>query len=233
MPVCYSTMFSFSGRSVARVCSAHVHLRNNISKFRDRWQLACCALQRGTVCRPSAGSKAALKMQLLPAESSRRALPTRQRLLTFRRSAAEFGARYRHGHHRRHRHGRHGRSRHLQLPHCKHPRCDRLGRGLIRGFVVFLVVGRVAVLFVVLPGERRRSVCAIFFEIGEHEKMLRQQPITFAELGRRRSLSRDLAFGRPSAITLCRRYVISHCPHQRLRIAELARLARGVKPACG
>jgi len=79
MPVCYSTMFSFSGRSVARVCSAHVHLRNNISKFRDRWQLACCALQRGTVCRPSAGSKAALKMQLLRAEdrqSARAADPT-------------------------------------------------------------------------------------------------------------------------------------------------------------
>jgi hypothetical protein len=51
---------------------------------------------------------------------------------------------------------------------------------------------------------------AIFFETGEREIVLCQQPIAFAEPGRRGVLGRQLAFGGPRAITLCRRYVISH-----------------------
>jgi hypothetical protein len=51
---------------------------------------------------------------------------------------------------------------------------------------------------------------AIFFAIGEHEIMPCQEPIAFAEFCRRRILGRQLAFSRPSTITLRRRYVISH-----------------------
>src|SRR5690348_1739847 len=88
--------------------------------------------------------------------------------------------------------------RHLYLPHCKHPPCDRADRRRLLGF------------FILRPGERRLAMRAIFFEIGEREIMLCQEPITFAELGRRGVLGRQLAFSRPGAITLCRRYVISH-----------------------
>ena len=118
-------------------------------------------------------------------------------------SAAEFSGRDRYYGHRRHRDRLRGGRRHLQLPHCKHPRCDRAGRRLICGSVVLL------------PGERRRPVGAIFFEIGKHEIMLRQQAVAFAEFGRRRILGRQLALGRPSPITLRRRYVIGHrLPHR-------------------
>jgi hypothetical protein len=118
-------------------------------------------------------------------------------------SAAEFSGRDRYYGHRRHRDRLRGGRRHLQLPHCKHPRCDRAGRRLICGSVVLL------------PGERQRSVGAIFFEIGKHEIMLRQQAVAFAEFGRRRILGRQLALGRPSPITLRRRYVICHrSPHR-------------------
>jgi hypothetical protein len=113
-------------------------------------------------------------------------------------SAAEFGSRHRSCGHRRQRHGFAGRRRHLQLPHRKHPRRDRAGLRLIRRFAGLL------------PGERRRSVRAIFFEIGKHEIMLRQLPITFAEFDRRRILGRQLAPGRSSTVTLRRRDVISH-----------------------
>jgi hypothetical protein len=60
------------------------------------------------------------------------------------------------------------------------------GRRLLFGFAV------------VRPGERRLAVRAIFFEIGKHEVVPCQQPITFAESRGRRILSRQLAFGRPS-----------------------------------
>jgi len=119
------------------------------------------------------------------------------------RSGAEFSGRYGNGHHRRQGYGLQRRGRHLQLPHCKHPRCDRAGRRLLFGFAV------------VRPGERRLAVGAIFFEIGKHEVVPCQQPITFAESRGRRILSRQLAFGRPSTITLRRRYVVSHSPAPR------------------
>ena len=77
---------------------------------------------------------------------------------------------------------------------------------------------------VVRPGERRLAMRAVFFEIGKHEVMPCQQPITFAESRGRRILSRQLAFGCPSTITLRRRYVISHSPATRtLTTGELAR----------
>jgi hypothetical protein len=114
-------------------------------------------------------------------------------------SAAEFSSRYRDYGHRRHGHGLHGRCRRLQLPHCKHPRCDRADLCFLWGLVVLR------------PGKRRSAMRAIFFEIGEHEIMPRQEPIAFAEFRRRRILGRQLAFSRPSTITLRRRYVvISH-----------------------
>ena len=89
------------------------------------------------------------------------------------------------------------------LPHCKHSPCDRAARRLLFRFAV------------VRPGERRLAMRAVFFEIGKHEVMPCQQPITFGESRGRRILSRQLAFGCPSTITLRRRYVISHSPATR------------------
>jgi len=114
------------------------------------------------------------------------------------RSATEFSGRYRDDGHWRHGDSLHRGRRHLYLPHCKHPPCDRADRRRLLGF------------FILRPGERRLAMRAIFFEIGEREIMLCQEPITFAELGRRGVLGRQLASSRPGAITLCRRYVISH-----------------------
>jgi hypothetical protein len=47
MPVCYSIMFSFYGRSVARVCSTRAQARNNISKYRDigNWLAVRCSAE--------------------------------------------------------------------------------------------------------------------------------------------------------------------------------------------
>jgi hypothetical protein len=100
-------------------------------------------------------------------------------------SATEISGRYRDDRHRRHGDGLYGWRRHLQLPHCKHPRSDRADRRCLRGFIVLR------------PGERRLAMRAIFFEIGEREIVLRQQPIAFAETGRRGVLGRQLAFSRP------------------------------------
>jgi hypothetical protein len=99
-----------------------------------------------------------------------------------------------------------------KLPHCKHSPCDRAARRLLFRFAV------------VRPGERRLAMRAVFFEIGKHEVMPCQQPITFGESRGRRILSRQLASGCPSTITLRRRYVISHSPATRtLTTGELAR----------
>lgn len=57
MPVCRSVMFSFCGRSLARVSYPRAPARNNISKYSDRWQLPCCAVR----CRTARGSPAVAK----------------------------------------------------------------------------------------------------------------------------------------------------------------------------
>lgn len=126
-------------------------------------------------------------------------------------SATEIGGRDRYYGHRWHRDRFRGRRRHLQLPHCKHPRRDGAGRRLICGLVV------------ILPSKRRTPARAIFFEIGKHEIMLRQQAVALAKSGRRRIFGRQLALGRPSTITLRCRYVISHACPRRLRTDKLAR----------
>ena len=133
------------------------------------------------------------------------------------RLGAEFSGRYGNDHHRRHRYGLHRGGGHLQLPHRKHSPCDRAARRLLFRFAV------------VRPGERRLAMRAVFFEIGKHEVMPCQQPITFAESRGRRILSRPLAFGCPSTITLRRRYVISHSPATRTLTTSslLAGLATG------
>ena len=143
-------------------------------------------------------------------------------------SAAEFSSRD--NRHRRHGYCLGGRSRQLQLPHCKHSRCDRAGRnvgdlGLICDFVDLLLC------------ERRWPPRAIFLEIGEHEIVLRQLPIAFAKFRGRRISGRQLAFCCPRTITLRRRYVISHrLPMDVTDLTELRACSAGrrwVKPACG
>src|SRR5690242_4300150 len=97
-------------------------------------------------------------------------------------SAAEFSAGHGRRRHRRQRYSLHGGGRQLQLPHGKHPPCNRTGGGGGR-FVVLPFV-------VVLSGERRLPIGAIVAETGKHKIMLRQEPIAFAEFCRRGVLGR-------------------------------------------
>lgn len=155
-------------------------------------------------------------------------------------SAAEFSSRY--CHHRGHRHRFSGWARHLQLPHCKHPRCNRTDRHLLcgdNGFVFngsFFFLGTFFVEQSVLlpPGEGRHALGAVFLHVRQHKILARQQAVAFAELFGRRILGRQFAFRRPRAITLCRRYVISHrLPAQVETAGPCSAERRWVKAACG
>jgi len=147
--------------------------------------------------------------------------------LTLTCSAAEFGGWNCHDRHRRHRHRLRGRCCQLHLPHCKHPRGDRADCRWFCGFIVPLAC------------ERRWPLRAIFFQIGKHEIVLRQQPVALAEFGRRRGLGRQLTFSRPGTITpgtitLRRRYVISHrLPANVVADRPCSPDRRWVKAACG
>lgn len=75
--------------------------------------------------------------------------------------------------------GQNGRGRRLQLAHREHARRDRGGRWFIRGLVIHGLDIRGLVIRV--AGRESRLPRAIFFKIGEHKIVLRQQTVTLAK----------------------------------------------------
>jgi hypothetical protein len=95
-------------------------------------------------------------------------------------------------------HGQRSRGRRLQLPHR-----ERLRRLVIHGIVILGLVIHVARGHWPPP-------CAIFFKIGEHKIVFRQQSVTFTKFYRRRILGRELAPGRSITVALRRGQMVRH-----------------------